>query len=175
MYSIDIGDQEMNVLANIGEALPSLELLYLMNNKIGDDGMTAFSTAIARNALPSLKKLFLHINEIGDMGMERFGEALCRGGLHSLSMLDLSMNQIGDAGIKKFTDFLMKSNRPLPSLTYLNLRGNKLSDDSMKALTVVIESTALPSLNILLVDDETLGTGHLQLIAACKKRNVAVK
>ena len=79
--------------------------LYLNSNKIGDDGMIAFSDAISKGSLGSLQILRLSTNKIGDEGMIKFAEALKpnpsnpNGALANLQKLFLGANQIGDAGV----------------------------------------------------------------------------
>ena len=46
-------------------ALRNLEMLWLKGNQIGDDGMKAFSTAIASGALASLMTLYVDDGRLG--------------------------------------------------------------------------------------------------------------
>ena len=65
-------------------ALPSLNLLALNNNQIGDVGMQAFSTALGGGALASLEGLDLAANKIGDAGCTALAE-VCAGGARGQS------------------------------------------------------------------------------------------
>eukprot|EP00966_Prymnesium_polylepis_P081688 1892354-Prymnesium_polylepis.1 len=48
-------------LASSG-AMAKLEKLLLFNNQIGDQGMQAFSTALASGAMANLETLYMHRN-----------------------------------------------------------------------------------------------------------------
>ncbi len=48
---------------------PSLKVLFLSSNAIGDAGITATSDATAFGALPNLEKLYINNNKIGDVGL----------------------------------------------------------------------------------------------------------
>lgn len=60
-------------------ALANLKELYLQRNKVGDEGMQAFASAIATGALANLETLYLHQNEISDPGMAAFADAIATG------------------------------------------------------------------------------------------------
>ena len=60
-------------------AAPALEVLFLMSNKICDEGARHLGDALARGAAPALKDLGLNRNQIGDEGLRHLGDALARG------------------------------------------------------------------------------------------------
>ena len=63
-----------------GGTIANLEVLAL-----GENNMTALSTAVASGAMANLKKLSLHGNQIGDSGMVALAGAM--GSLASLQTL----------------------------------------------------------------------------------------
>jgi len=74
--------------------LTSLQILHLINNRIGDDGVIALTKALKN--LTSLNELYLNRNEIRDMGAAKLVEETKH--LYSpmeffLNMLD---NQVSD-------------------------------------------------------------------------------
>jgi Ran GTPase-activating protein (RanGAP) involved in mRNA processing and transport len=86
--------------------MAQLTELKLFGNKIGDEGMTAFSTALASGVLVQLTCLDFDNNQIGDVGMKAFSTALTSGALPQLKELHLGSNQIGDEGMKSFSTAL---------------------------------------------------------------------
>ena len=92
-------------------ALAHLMTLRLSGNQIGDDGMKAFSAAIASGALGGLKELYLNHNEIGSEGMIAFSSAIASGALAKLEFLQLDYNKIGDAGMSAFSDAIASGSR----------------------------------------------------------------
>ena len=52
------------------------QILALENNKIGDVGMQAFSTALAGGAMAKCTYLGLERNQIGDDGISAFAQAI---------------------------------------------------------------------------------------------------
>ena len=91
----------------------------------------------ALGQLRQLKYLFLHHNAIGEDGDALGGQFL---GLHALLRLDLSHNRITTVDRDAFRD--------LGNLTYLNLRGNRLStlgfDVAGMAAGVTVDVSANP-------------------------------
>ena len=55
--------------------------LWLIDNNIGDAGLTAFAKAVESGALPQLEKLYLDQNQIGDVGMQALTGAVSKGAL----------------------------------------------------------------------------------------------
>eukprot|EP00966_Prymnesium_polylepis_P012603 289210-Prymnesium_polylepis.3 len=62
-------------------AMAKLWKLLLSNNKIGEEGMKSFSTALASGAMAQLKELHLCKNRIDDEGMKAFSTALASGAM----------------------------------------------------------------------------------------------
>ena len=65
--------------ARHGGALPLLQELFLHDNQMGDQGITAFANSLGKGALPQLDTLLLTDNQIGDAGMSAPSGALVRG------------------------------------------------------------------------------------------------
>ena len=77
--------------------------LKLNYNRIGDNGMQSFSTAITSGALGLLKELRLQGNQIGSKGMKAFSTAITPGMGHALGRLQqlwLDDNRIGNDGMQ---------------------------------------------------------------------------
>ena len=80
---------DLNVLGRVLQtrALGSLCSLDLAGNRISDEGISAFSTAISSGSLAKLTKLDLAFNKIGDDGMKAFSDAIAMGSMGSLQAL----------------------------------------------------------------------------------------
>ena len=74
--------------------VPSLSVLGLGDNSIGDKGATELAQAL--KDVPSLSELNLSLNSIGDKGAIEIAQALKH--VPSLSELHLDYNSIGDKG-----------------------------------------------------------------------------
>ena len=68
-------------------AVANCQTLSLAQNVIGDNGMKAFSSALAGGALANCHTLSLRDNSIGDQGMIKFSKALATGAMASLKKL----------------------------------------------------------------------------------------
>ena len=106
-------DNDLKVFSfNIRKGSANLMHLGLGDNKIGDEGMKAFSAALSSGSMGSLQKLYLNDNQIGDAGMAAFAEALKpnpsnpMGALGSLQEIFISGNQISDEGMTAFSTAL---------------------------------------------------------------------
>ena len=183
-----IGDGEMKSLAEalVSGALPKLRFLWLGNNRIGDDGMTAFAQAVkpvsegGSGALPAVTTLDLRKNNFGDAGMTALASAVGSGALPQLLELWLQDNKIGDAGMTAFAQAVKPVSEggsgALAQCQQLYLGGNRIGDVGMTAFAQAIRpvseggSGALVSLEDLYVDDGPFGTEHPALRAACEAR-----
>jgi len=121
--------------------LGSLNYLRLHNNQIGDEGMKAFSTAIASGALANLTFLSIAGNQIGDAGMSEFSRAIASGSLGKLEKLNLYNNRIGNEGMKAFSTAIASGS--LGDLQELWLNNNQIGDEGMKAFSSAIASGSL--------------------------------
>ena len=77
-------------------ALPSLEMLHLWSNQIGDAGLAALAPALRQ--LPKLEVLFLSGSQIADQGLASLLAPPTAGVLPSLHNFYLDDNQITDEG-----------------------------------------------------------------------------
>eukprot|EP00842_Homolaphlyctis_polyrhiza_P003722 jgi/Hompol1/4350/HPOL_003591-RA len=93
------------LLGTLISTLPTLRMLDIGGNTIGDEGLPPISRALAKTR--SLTTLGLAFNEISDIviaGTLPFAE-LCRSlPTSTISMLDLSGNFFGDHGMDKLAD-----------------------------------------------------------------------
>ena len=69
-------------------ALPSLTILNLYANPIGDDGMKAFAAAVDSGALPSLTKLYIGNNQIGEQSQQQLRVVCQKRGITGSSFLE---------------------------------------------------------------------------------------
>ena len=109
-------------------ALADCEVLWLSNNKIGNKGLEAFSTALATGAMANCHTLRLGGNRIGDVGITAFAEAI------------KPVSQGGSGA--------------LAQCTRLSLRDNKIGDKGLEALSGALAMGSLPKLEKLYVDGE---------------------
>jgi len=116
-------------------------------NAFGDDGMIAFTRALARGALPSLELLYLSDTVLGSAGIGALAGALGRGAMPSLSLLNLNRNMVTDAGL----ELLLQVSESLGGLTHLWLQHNCVTDAGMLSLAAALASGALPSLRVCVV------------------------
>ena len=91
-----------------GEAgsLPSLKLLNLSSNRVGDLGAKALANAMASGAMPSLGLLYLGSNRIGDASLCALASASASAS--GLEQLYLEHNQIGCTGVTALADAATK-------------------------------------------------------------------
>jgi len=91
-----------------GEAgsLPSLKLLNLSSNRVGEFGAKALADAMASGAMPSLGLLYLGSNRIGDAGLCALASASASAS--GLEQLYLEHNQIGCTGVTALADAATK-------------------------------------------------------------------
>ncbi|XP_072892152.1 NACHT, LRR and PYD domains-containing protein 3-like [Hemitrygon akajei] len=145
---------------------PSLTELDLSGNKLGDSGVKLVSAAL-RNPECKIQRLWLENVGLTDSGAEDLVSALSTN--PSLTELDLSDNKLGDSGVKLVSaalrnpeckiqklglikvgltdsgaEDLVSALSTNPSLTWLDLTFNSLTDRSVPALRRLI--LTLPSL-----------------------------
>jgi len=74
---------------------------FAIDNLFGDEGMQAFAAAACEGALPSLRLMYIYGNEIGDAGFEALTEAMYQNAFapDGLETLLVMGNQITDKGL----------------------------------------------------------------------------
>ena len=117
-------------------ALPSLEMLSLANNPLGDAGLAALLPALRR--LPPLKGLSLLGTNIGDEGVASLVAQPTAGALKSLELLRLDYNQITDAGCATLASALRGGT--LPALKELALYFNPASEEAQDAVQAALDA-----------------------------------
>ena len=137
-----IGDKGIAKLAEETNHLISLEALDLSDNKIGDEGVAKLAQSIKN--LTSLQVLKLHSNAIGDEGIVALAEGMKH--LTLLQELSLSNNTIGDLGAAK----LAEETKHLSSLKRLYLNDNKMGDEGHAKLREAVNTgwTGLENLTV---------------------------
>eukprot|EP00934_Nitzschia_sp_Nitz4_P003896 Nitzschia sp. Nitz4//scaffold249_size28687//21762//24971//NITZ4_008119-RA/size28687-snap-gene-0.4-mRNA-1//1//CDS//3329544023//3886//frame0 len=105
--------------AKVWQIKPSVSVLGLENNSIGDRGAVALAKGFQE--MTSLKKLYLAGNSIGNVGAIAFSEALQA--KSTLAVLGLENNFVGDRGAFALARALKTSS----GLSELNLHGNAVS------------------------------------------------
>ncbi len=105
----------------------SLLELHISENRLGDEGAEAISSALLGSGHP-LTSLHLDQNNIGPRGAKAMGTALLRNDV--LEKLAIIRNRIGDSGIESISAALLR-NRSLSSLV---LEDNEIADTGAIAL-----------------------------------------
>ena len=116
----EIGDNEIEALAEMIKHLTSLQELDLSWNAIGDRGIAKLAEETKH--LVSLVALDLSENKIGDEGAAKLAQSLKN--MSSLQVLKLRSNTIGDDGIVALADGIKHMN----SLQELDLSDNTIGD-----------------------------------------------
>ena len=138
-------------------ALPAVINLDICDMHVGDAGASALATALGRSALPRLKTLSLVGTFIGDAGLVALAPALWR--LSALEELFLSCNPLGDEGLAALVAPPPPAGTPplpaggLKKLKVLDLDSTQIADAGCAALAAVIDSSVLPALVTLSLDD----------------------
>jgi internalin A len=143
---LDLGGLRLTEIPEELSALTQLKVLYLRDNRIGDDGAKVFSAL-------GLTALDLSNNRISDNGAKALAA------LTGLTSLSLSGNQISDDGANALaamtglTSFSLSGNQigvdgakalaALTGLTSLRLSSNQIGDDGARALTTLTGLTSL--------------------------------
>ena len=124
------------ILAEAIQRGSKLEVIWLLGNKIQDEGARAFATALV-NKLSLLRELHLSFNKIGDVGAHALATALLSP-ICGLESLDLSCNQIGDEGAHELA-LALEGNS---SLKVLCLGGNKIKENGETRLDIARKSSS---------------------------------
>ncbi|XP_072893211.1 NACHT, LRR and PYD domains-containing protein 12-like [Hemitrygon akajei] len=215
LINVGLTDSGAEDLVSALSTNPSLTDLNLSYNKLGDSGVKLVSAAL-RN--PECKIQTLWLNNVGltDSGAEDLVSALSTN--PSLMELDLSVNKLGDSGVKLVSAALRNPECKIqtlwldsvgltdsgaedlasalgtnPSLTELDLSGNKLGDSGVKLVSAALRNpeckiqklelryvgltdsgaedlgSALstnPSLTVLDLSDNKLGDSGVKLVSA---------
>ena len=187
------------VYAQANGATSQAIALYLGANRLTDAALPPLAEAIAAGALPKLKVLALVDNELGDAGLTTlrpllagrlsglielsFGRRLTAEGARSLVALladghlagledlDLKNNAgLGDEGAAAIAGALSEGR--LPKLKELQLDGTRMGDAGATALAGALGGA--PQLKKLIVGKNAFGQGAKEALkAACAKRGVA--
>ncbi|XP_072892029.1 ribonuclease inhibitor-like [Hemitrygon akajei] len=184
LWKVGLTDSGAEDLASALSTNPSLTVLDLSLNKLGDPGVKLVSAAL-RNPECKIQKLWLDNVGLTDSGAEDLVSALSTN--PSLTKLDLSYNELGDSGVKLVSEALRNPECKIqtlwlrdvgltdsgaedlvsalstnPSLTDLDLRSNSLTDRSVPALRRLI--LTLPSLEWIRLEENRFSkTGEKEL------------
>ncbi|XP_072891590.1 NACHT, LRR and PYD domains-containing protein 3-like [Hemitrygon akajei] len=156
LNSVSLTDSGAEDFVSALSTNPSLTVLSLNNNGLGDSGVKLVSVALG-NPKCKIQKLWLDNVGLTDSGAEDLASAL--GTNRSLTGLSLGYNKLGDSGVKMvpaglrnpeckirnlwlykvgLTDYgaedLASALSTIPSLTWLDLGSNSLTDQSVPAL-----------------------------------------
>ncbi|XP_059818747.1 NACHT, LRR and PYD domains-containing protein 12-like isoform X2 [Hypanus sabinus] len=169
LRNVGLTDSDAKDLVSALSTNPSLTELDLSGNKLGDSGVKLVSAAL-RNLECKIQRLWLSGVGLTDSGAEDLVSALSTN--PSLTDLDLSGNKLGDSGVKLVSaalrnpeckiqklwldnvgltdsgaEDLVSTLSTKPSLTWLDLGYNSLTDRSVPALRRLI--LTLPSLELI--------------------------
>jgi len=130
-----VSDSDCTLIAQVVKsgsaytANPSITLLSLDHNLIGDAGLTAISEVlkIPHGVLANVNCLWLNSNQIGDDGTRALADALMQGALTRLQVLYLNDNQISDDGARALATAIANSTSVLDHLRHLHLSNNRIS------------------------------------------------
>ena len=148
--------------------LPSLRRLALFNAQIGPQGATALAPALTKRALPSLKSLSLHNNPLGDAGLAALLPALRQ--LPPLRSLRLINTNIGDEGVASLV--AQPTAGKLKSLKKLDFYGNQITDAGCATLASALRGGVLPALKELeLADNPASQQAQATVRAELEARN----
>ncbi|XP_062895925.1 LOW QUALITY PROTEIN: NACHT, LRR and PYD domains-containing protein 12-like [Mobula hypostoma] len=159
---VGLTDSGARDLASALSTNPSLTELDLNDNHLGDSGVKLLSAAL-RNADCKIQKLWLRHVGLTDSGAEDLVSALST--KPSLTELNLGANELGDSGVELVSAALRNSECKIqkfwlydvgltdsgvedlvsalstnPSLTELDLGGNKLGDSGVKLLSPALRN-----------------------------------
>eukprot|EP00811_Abedinium_folium_P000614 NODE_10563_length_1343_cov_4.047697.p1 GENE.NODE_10563_length_1343_cov_4.047697~~NODE_10563_length_1343_cov_4.047697.p1 ORF type:complete len:338 (+),score=61.24 NODE_10563_length_1343_cov_4.047697:220-1233(+) len=105
---------------------PSLEMLDIRNNPLGDDSVKLIASLLETN--DSLKDVHLRMCGISDVGAQALADALRQN--KTVTKLELGENDIGDAGAEAIADAMRKNS----TVSYLGLNNNKIGDTGAEAI-----------------------------------------
>eukprot|EP00325_Prymnesiales_sp_UTEX-LB-985_P024718 CAMPEP_0174716512 /NCGR_PEP_ID=MMETSP1094-20130205/24294_1 /TAXON_ID=156173 /ORGANISM="Chrysochromulina brevifilum, Strain UTEX LB 985" /LENGTH=214 /DNA_ID=CAMNT_0015916281 /DNA_START=15 /DNA_END=659 /DNA_ORIENTATION=+ len=117
-------------------ANPSISLLSLDNNMIGDDGLAQISEAlkIRNGMLANVNCLWLNNNQFGDNGTAALADALKSGAMIGLKTLYLNDNQISDEGTFALADAIQNGIGALDHLRQIYLANNRITPAGADAI-----------------------------------------
>ena len=132
----DVTDQDCFIIADILKsstnytANPTIGVLSLDHNMIGDQGMCAIADVIKiqNGILAMTSGLWLNHNMIGDEGAAALAAALKAGGMPKLQKLYLHDNAIGDEGAAALADAILNSSEVLDRLRFVYLANNHITE-----------------------------------------------
>ena len=133
-------------------SLPRLQMLDIVFDDNGDEGVVSLADGLRRGRLPSLQLLHLIDAQIGPQGATALAPALTKRALPSLEIFSIDDNQIGDAGLTALAPAL----RQLPKLEVLFLNGSQIADQGLASLLAPPTAGVLPSLHTLYLDDNQI-------------------
>lgn len=121
LWQNQIGDAGVTALAQAaaGGALAQLTDLYLMDNKISDDGFATLFPLLNKDGRLSGLTGFGIGSRVTDKGMKEFAKLLAREALAQVEKLYLSNNQISDVRMDTFATAWASGG--MAHLTYLAL------------------------------------------------------
>ena len=153
------------VLAKTLSTNQTLLELYIVENKIGVEGVRAIAEALANPINTNLKKLSLVSAGFQDEGLRHIARMLETN--KTLSELCLPQNKIGDVGFQDLMSVLTEHNR---TLRVLSLEWNQFgSTESFSALNHMLRTnTTLSSLNVESCKWSNVGIRQLRITAKNK-------
>jgi len=130
-------------------SFPSLEFLRIEGGRLQHGHAVALVSVFTPRVLPKLKILSLDDNNIGDAGLIALAPALR--GMAKLERLYLYGNNISDQGVGALVAKPASSvaSSVFPSLSYLFLDGNQITNKGMKKLKLGLTNGAMPALRVL--------------------------
>ncbi|XP_059815319.1 NACHT, LRR and PYD domains-containing protein 14-like [Hypanus sabinus] len=187
---LDLGNCHIQCegIQRLGPGLHKCQELRLGENELGDSGVKLVSVAL-RNPECKIQILWLWDVGLTDSGVEDFASALSTN--PSLTELDMSENKLGDSGVKLVSvalrnpeckiqklglidvgltdsgaDDLASALSTNPSLTELNLSGNKLGDSGVKLVSAALRNPECKIQRLWLIDVGLTDSGVEDLASA---------
>ncbi|XP_059818026.1 NACHT, LRR and PYD domains-containing protein 12-like [Hypanus sabinus] len=187
---LDLGNCHIQCegIQRLGPGLHKCQELRLGENELGDSGVKLVSVAL-RNPECKIQILWLWDVGLTDSGVEDFASALSTN--PSLTELDMSENKLGDSGVKLVSvalrnpeckiqklglidvgltdsgaDDLASTLSTNPSLTELNLSGNKLGDSGVKLVSAALRNPECKIQRLWLIDVGLTDSGVEDLASA---------
>lgn len=128
-----------------------LQRLWLCDCAIDDDGLAILAPAIGRGS-PTLSHLTLSFNGFGSRGLNAVAAVAAAGQLRSLSECDVGGNRIDDVSALAAA----LANGQLRRLQWLELSSNRLDDAAAHALAFAVAAGALPALQVLALEGNSI-------------------
>ncbi|XP_072892429.1 NACHT, LRR and PYD domains-containing protein 12-like [Hemitrygon akajei] len=188
LYKVGLTDSGAEDLVSALSTNPSLTELDLSLNKLGDSGVKLVSAAL-RNPECKIQKLWLFNVGLTDSGAEDLASALSTN--PSLTDLNLSENELRDSGVKLVSAALRNPECKIqklwlykvgltdsgakdvastmsakPSLTELDLSGNKLGDSGVKLVSVALSNPDCKIQKLWLDNVRLTDSGAKDLVSA---------